>query len=162
MPALGARVSGAHNAMRRLCLARIESEQICGIARSEGVSRNRVRVESHVKSTQGVRPIGGLRVAAASRAEGYSMHFATVVDRVRTDFMAMPRLELTLGQAVRLWNVGADDCRYVLDALVDAGLLRWTTRGTIVRADYDPYTNDREWLPSHISVRRAPGPYRRA
>ena len=61
------------------------------------------------------------------------MNFATAVDRVRGDFNEMPGLELTLPQAVRLWNLGADDCRYAVDALVDAGFLRWTPRRTIVR-----------------------------
>ncbi len=82
------------------------------------------------------------------------MNFATVADRVRSDFNEMPRLELTLGQAVRLWNVGADDCRYVLDALVDAGFLKWTAKGTIVRVDHDPYRNGAEVDLSHIIVRR--------
>jgi hypothetical protein len=40
-------------------------------------------------------------------------------------------MELTLGQAARLWHIGPDDCRYVLDALVDAGFLHWTARRTI-------------------------------
>ncbi len=66
------------------------------------------------------------------------MSFATAVDRVRTDFVEMPELELTLPQAVRLWTLGADDCRYVLDSLVDAGFLAWTPRRTIVRQGRDP------------------------
>ena len=45
----------------------------------------------------------------------------------------MPRMELTMPQAVRLWNLGADDCRTVIDSLVDAGFLRWTARRTVVR-----------------------------
>lgn len=45
----------------------------------------------------------------------------------------MPGLELTLPQAVRLWNLGADDCRYAVDTLVDAGFLKWTPRRTIMR-----------------------------
>ena len=49
--------------------------------------------------------------------------------------MEMPRLELTLPQAVRLWGVGADDCRHVIDALVEAGFLSWTARRTIVRTE---------------------------
>jgi len=61
------------------------------------------------------------------------MRFASLVDRVRFEFMEMPGLELTLAQAGRLWNMGADDCRYVMEALVDAGFLRWTARRTIVR-----------------------------
>ena len=61
------------------------------------------------------------------------MSFARVVDRVRGDFTEAPGLELTLPQAVRLWHLGADDCRHVLDALVDAGFLRWTPQRTIRR-----------------------------
>ena len=66
------------------------------------------------------------------------MSFATVVDRVRMDFVEMPELELTLPQAVRLWTLGADDCRYVIDSLVDAGFLAWTPKRTIVRKVRDP------------------------
>ena len=66
------------------------------------------------------------------------MSFATVVDRVRMDFVEMPELELTLPQAVRLWTLGADDCRYVIDSLVDAGFLAWTPKRTIVRKGRDP------------------------
>jgi hypothetical protein len=61
------------------------------------------------------------------------MSFAAVVDRVRGEFVEMPGLELTLAQAVRLWTLGTDDCRYVIDALVDVGFLKWTPRRTIVR-----------------------------
>ncbi len=57
-----------------------------------------------------------------------------VVDRVRSEFVEMPGMELTIAQAVRLWNLGADDCRAVLDALVDTGFLCWTPRRTVVRA----------------------------
>ena len=66
------------------------------------------------------------------------MSFATVVDRVRMDFVEMPELELTLPQAIRLWTLGADDCRYVIDSLVDAGFLAWTPKRTIVRKGRDP------------------------
>lgn len=45
----------------------------------------------------------------------------------------MPGMELTMAQAARLWNLGADDCRHVLDSLVDAGFLRWTPRRTVIR-----------------------------
>ena len=62
------------------------------------------------------------------------MTFADAVDRVRADFTEMPGLELSLPQAIRLWSLGLDDCRSVVDALVDAGFLRWTGRRTIVRS----------------------------
>ena len=61
------------------------------------------------------------------------MTFAAVIDRVRAEFVEMPGLELTLPQAVRLWGLGADDCRHVLDSLADAGFLKWTARRTVVR-----------------------------
>ena len=90
------------------------------------------------------------------------MHFATVVERVRSDFTEMPCLELTLAQAIRLWHVGADDCRLVLDALVDEGFLRWTAQRTIVRADHGSYINDPDFGLSHIRVRRLLASPRRA
>ncbi len=61
------------------------------------------------------------------------MAYADVVDRIRTDFNEAPAMELTLGQAARLWHIGPDDCRFVLDALVDDGFLHWTARRTIAR-----------------------------
>lgn len=61
------------------------------------------------------------------------MAYADVVDRIQSDFDDTPAMELTLGQAARLWHIGPDDCRFVLDALVDAGFLQWTARRTITR-----------------------------
>lgn len=61
------------------------------------------------------------------------MTFTAVVDRVRAEFVEMPGMQLTLAQASRLWNLGADDCRSVIDALVDTGFLRWTAQRTVVR-----------------------------
>ena len=31
------------------------------------------------------------------------------------------------------WNIGADDCRFVIDALVDEGFLKWTSKRTVIR-----------------------------
>lgn len=73
------------------------------------------------------------RTRGANVAPTRVMSFAAVVDRVRADFMEMPGLELTLPQAVRLWTIGMDDCRFVIDALVDVGFLKWTARRTVVR-----------------------------
>jgi hypothetical protein len=66
-----------------------------------------------------------------------AMSFAALVDRVRGEFVEMPGLELTLAQAVRLWTLGVDDCRHVIDSLVDVGFLKWTPRRTIVRTGLD-------------------------
>jgi hypothetical protein len=65
------------------------------------------------------------------------MSFAAIVDRVRAEFVEMPGLELTLAQAVRLWTLGVDDCRHIIDALVDVGFLKWTARRTVVRTGLD-------------------------
>ena len=61
------------------------------------------------------------------------MSFSTIVDRIRGEFLEMPGLELTEAQAIKLWSLDADDCRYVLDVLVAAGFLRWTSRHTVMR-----------------------------
>jgi len=80
------------------------------------------------------------------------MSFSSLVDRVRYEFMEMPDLELTMAQAVRLWNLGADDCRYVIDALVDTGFLRWTPQRTVVRSGRSFSGLTRELESAHISV----------
>jgi len=65
------------------------------------------------------------------------MSFPAVANRVCSEFLEMPGLELTMPQAVRLWNLGPDDCRNVVDSLVDAGFLRWTPKRTIIWAGRD-------------------------
>jgi hypothetical protein len=66
------------------------------------------------------------------------MSFTSLVNRARADFVEMPGLELTLPQAVRLWNLGIEDCRRVLEALADAGFLKWTHRRTVIRTGQAP------------------------
>lgn len=66
------------------------------------------------------------------------MAYLEVAERIRSDFNDVPTMELTIGQAARLWHLGPDDCRFVLDSLVDAGFLRWTARRTIVRTLVTP------------------------
>jgi hypothetical protein len=87
------------------------------------------------------------------------MSVATVVDRVRADFMEMPGLELTLPQAVRLWTLGTDDCRFVIDMLVDAGFLKWTARRTIVRTGAE-FRARPDPIPEDIPVRSGRQGYR--
>lgn len=79
------------------------------------------------------------------------MTFHAAVDRARADFIDLPGLELTLPQAIRLWGLGMDDCRCVVDALVDDGFLRWTGRRTIVREIRRAHDRA-EGLPSDVSV----------
>jgi hypothetical protein len=56
------------------------------------------------------------------------------VDRVRGEFREMPGLQLTPGQAQRLFGLDPVACRRVIDALVESSFLRWTLSGTIVQA----------------------------
>ena len=82
------------------------------------------------------------------------MTFSTIVDRIRYDFIEMPGMELTMAQAVRLWNLGTDDCRHVLDTLVDHGFLRWTPRRTIIRTGKSLTPSDGIASPLSFRARR--------
>ena len=64
-----------------------------------------------------------------------AMELHCLLDRVRSEFMEMPGLQLTVAQASRLWGLDQDASRMVIDALVEASFLRWTERGTVVRID---------------------------
>ena len=63
------------------------------------------------------------------------MQPATLVSRIRSEFMEMPGLQLTLPQAARLWGLEPRTCHDIVQALVETSFLRWTPRGTIVRAE---------------------------
>jgi hypothetical protein len=80
------------------------------------------------------------------------MSFSALLNRVRADFVEMPGLELTLPQAVRLWNLRIDDCQLVLDALADEGFLKWTHRRTVIRTGLAP-TIGFEHHPAYVPVR---------
>jgi hypothetical protein len=95
---------------------------------------------------------GAKRRAGPDVAHSTAMSFAALVDRVRLDFMEMPEMELTLPQAVRLWSLGMDDCRFVIDSLVDTGFLAWTTKRTIVRKGRDPLSRRPDNQATNISV----------
>ena len=58
-----------------------------------------------------------------------------VVNRVRCEFMEMPGLRLTLPQAARLWGLDAPACQAVIDVLVGADFLRWTSAGTLAQIE---------------------------
>ena len=58
--------------------------------------------------------------------------------RIRNEYLEMPGLSLTLGQAQRLWQLRRADCEDLLDMLVHAGFLRQTSEGHFVRAGSGP------------------------
>jgi hypothetical protein len=55
--------------------------------------------------------------------------------RVRGEFLEMPGLRLTLGQAARLWHMDAASCAAVLMRLVADRFLMRTRSGAYVRLD---------------------------
>ena len=57
-----------------------------------------------------------------------------LVSRIRSEFLEMPGLRLTVLQAARLWGLDEDACRRVIDVLINASFLRWTPSGTVARA----------------------------
>jgi len=63
------------------------------------------------------------------------MEMPALVNRVRSEFIEMPGLQLTLSQASRLWGLEVAACRSIITTLVDASFLRWTPRGTVVRVE---------------------------
>jgi DNA-binding IclR family transcriptional regulator len=54
---------------------------------------------------------------------------------VRAEYLEIPGLHLTLGQAQRLWGLDRTTCEALLNTLVGAGFLRRTRDAGYVRAD---------------------------
>ena len=61
--------------------------------------------------------------------------FQALVDRVRSEFIEMPGLRLTLPQAARLWGLDLTSCEAVVDVLVQCEFLHRTPSGTVARID---------------------------
>ena len=66
------------------------------------------------------------------------MSITSVVDghllmRIRMEFIEMPGLQLTGGQARRLWNLDQITCEDILAMLVEEEFLTRTARGTYLR-----------------------------
>ena len=57
-----------------------------------------------------------------------------ILQRIRGEFLEMPGLCLTPGQASRLWNLDSTACDALLQALVAAEFLQRTSSGTFVLA----------------------------
>lgn len=55
--------------------------------------------------------------------------------RVRSEYLEMPGLRLTLAQAQRLWGLDRAACDALLGALVEAKFLFKTRDGAFVRSD---------------------------
>ena len=69
-----------------------------------------------------------------SRSKRLKMDLQVLAGRIRSEFDEMPGLHLTPAEASRLWGLDREACLAVIDVLVAAAFLRWTPRGTVVRA----------------------------
>jgi hypothetical protein len=78
---------------------------------------------------------GGAPAPVAVRSDlGAIDSFEYLARRVRNEYLEMPGLSLTLGQAQRMWQLRRTDCETLLGALVDSGFLARTPSGAFVRA----------------------------
>jgi len=55
------------------------------------------------------------------------------LDRIRSEFLEMPGLKLTVPQALRLWGVDQDTCEAVIEELTQSNFLMHTRDGAIIR-----------------------------
>ena len=78
-------------------------------------------------------PISGLHFALHFQRKRGRMN--DLVGRIRAEFLEMPGLRLTVTQASRLWGLDEGSCRRVIDVLIGASFLRWTTSGAVARAE---------------------------
>ncbi len=60
--------------------------------------------------------------------------FEHLARRVRNEYLEMPGMSLTLGQAQRMWQLRRTECEHLLDVLVYSGFLERTPAGAFVRA----------------------------
>jgi hypothetical protein len=58
-----------------------------------------------------------------------------LVTRIRSEFMEMPGLRLTLAQASRLWGLEESTCASVVEVLIRTDFLRWTPGGKLTRVE---------------------------
>ena len=85
--------------------------------------------------------------------------FEQLVTRVKSEFVEMPGLRLTLEQSSRLWGLERADCEAVLQVLVHRKFLSVKTDGTYGRAtDSDVRTRRRS---AKASLEGAPAPHDR-
>ena len=63
------------------------------------------------------------------------MEIHSVASRVRSEFLEMPGLRLTIRQAARLWGLEPTACEHVIEVLVRSEFLRRVPDGMIMRVE---------------------------
>jgi hypothetical protein len=74
-----------------------------------------------------VEPVGGTKPDTTP-----ALH--ALIRRIEGEYCEMPGLSVTAAQAERLWGLSSTTCAFVLMTLVQAGILKRTTRGAYIRA----------------------------
>jgi hypothetical protein len=77
---------------------------------------------------------GAAPLTRMSRHRIPGFDFERLVRRVRSEYLEMPGLTLTLRQAQRMWHMTPGECEGLLRTLVDSGFLAMTPGGAFVRA----------------------------
>ena len=60
---------------------------------------------------------------------------ATLVNRIKAEYLELPGLQLTAWQAQRLWGVDQIQCDAILEVLVETAFLRKTKSGAYAIAN---------------------------
>jgi hypothetical protein len=55
-----------------------------------------------------------------------------ILGRVRSEFLEMPGLKLTVAQAQRLWGLDRSTCETLIDRLIESHFLRRTHDGAVM------------------------------
>lgn len=71
---------------------------------------------------------------ARGEAEGKGDDMTTLVRRIRSEFVEMPGLRLTVAQAARLWSLDQPTSAHILDDLAVTGFLARNREGAYLRA----------------------------
>jgi hypothetical protein len=74
-----------------------------------------------------------------TRPIGRPLSIEQLVERVRTEYAALPGLNLTEAQVRRLFGLDPSECGNLLRRLVEAGVLTMAPGGQYVRADLKRY-----------------------
>jgi hypothetical protein len=78
---------------------------------------------------------GSAPASIAARSDRVAAEtFERLARRIRNEYLEMPGLSLTLGQAERMWQLRHRECEDLLGALVESGFLTRTSGGAFVRA----------------------------
>lgn len=68
-------------------------------------------------------PVNASSVSATDRSKRFDASMSSDLARIRSEYIEMPGLVLTLPQAARLWGLGPRRAAELLTVLLDAGFL---------------------------------------